>query len=148
MYRKQPDGRWLLARDANMLAPEPRPRAVLAAVPVLQVADVVASIAWYRDVLGFSADPFGPPDTPIFAILRRDGAELMLQKSCREPALPATDPEPPLAAYLRVSDVQSLLAAAIAASAQAGPIEARECGCREFTLIDPDGHVLVLSQCD
>lgn len=148
VYRKQPDGRWLLARDANMLAPEPRPRAVLGAVPVLQVADVAASIAWYRDVLGFSADPFGPPDAPVFAILRRDGAELMLQKSCREPAPLANGPEPPLAAYLRVADVQSLRAAAVAASAQAGPIEAREYGCREFTLIDPDGHVIVLGQCD
>lgn len=71
----------------------------------------------------------------------------MLQKSCRGSAPLATGPEPPLAAYLRVSDVQSLHAA-IAASAQAGPIEAREYGCREFSLIDPDGHVLVLGQCD
>ena len=36
--------------------------------------------SWYRDVLGFAADPFGPPADPSFAILRRDGAELMLQK--------------------------------------------------------------------
>ena len=49
------------------------------AVPVLRVASVARSMAWYVDVLGFSPDPVGPPDNPFFAILRRDGVEIMYQ---------------------------------------------------------------------
>jgi hypothetical protein len=51
-----------------------------AAVPVLRVASVAASLTWYRELLGFSGDAVGPPHDPLFAILRRDAAELMLQK--------------------------------------------------------------------
>src|SRR5689334_4607010 len=49
-------------------------------VPVLRVADVGQSVAWYERVLGFDADCF--PDEPPheFAIITRDGAELMLQR--------------------------------------------------------------------
>jgi hypothetical protein len=49
------------------------------AVPVLKVLDVGRSIAWYSSVFGFTADPF--PDSPpySFAILCRDGAQIMLQ---------------------------------------------------------------------
>ena len=109
VLRKQPDGRWLLARDANLLTPEPRRHGLQAAVPVFQVASVAQSIAWYRDVLGFTADPFGPPGEPVFAILRRDGVELMLQKN-RSASLPVRPPATELRmdAYLRVADVRSL----------------------------------------
>ena len=49
------------------------------AVPVLQVADVEISVRWYADVLGFTPNTF-PANPPFsFAILRRDGAEIMLQ---------------------------------------------------------------------
>jgi hypothetical protein len=48
-----------------------------AAVPVLRVASVAKSMAWYHEVLGFSGDAVGPPQDPLFAILRRDGVELM-----------------------------------------------------------------------
>ena len=68
VLRKQPDGRWLLARDANLLTPEPRRHGLHAAVPVFRVASVAKSIVWYRDVLGFTADPSGPPGEPVFAI--------------------------------------------------------------------------------
>jgi hypothetical protein len=49
------------------------------AVPVLKVSDVQRSIAWYGSLFGFKADPF--PDSPpyVFAILCRDGAQIMPQ---------------------------------------------------------------------
>jgi hypothetical protein len=54
---------------------------VESAVPVLQVADVERSSNWYASVLGFVAESF--PESPpyTFAILRRDGAEVMLQRN-------------------------------------------------------------------
>ena len=119
------------------------------AVPVLRVASVARSMAWYEDVLGFSADPVGPPDDPAFAILRRDGVELMLQK------VRAGVGEPRSAAiagggwdvYLRVDDVQALHDAIRTKAPGIGPIEVRVYGCRECVLTDPDGYALVLGEC-
>ena len=46
---------------------------------MLQVASVEISVRWYADVLGFTPDTF-PANPPYsFAILRRHGAEIMLQ---------------------------------------------------------------------
>lgn len=50
-----------------------------AAVPVLRVADVARSIAFYRDVLGFTADPFPVKPPILFAILRQGSTEIMLR---------------------------------------------------------------------
>jgi catechol 2,3-dioxygenase-like lactoylglutathione lyase family enzyme len=49
------------------------------AVPVLQVENVATSIEWYGRVLGFKAFPFPEKPPYSFAILDRDGVELMLQ---------------------------------------------------------------------
>ena len=61
------------------------------AVPVLQVADVSRSIDWYVAAFGFDPDPF-PPNPPYsFAILRRDGAEMMLQDATSSPPADAKE---------------------------------------------------------
>ena len=75
VLRKLSDGRWVISRDANLLTAGPARRGRQSAVPAFRVANVARSMAWYRDVLGFAADPFGPPADPSFAIFRRDGAE-------------------------------------------------------------------------
>lgn len=142
VFRKQ-EGRWLLARDANLLTPEKR--GVRAVVPVFQVANVGKSIRWYADVLGFRADPFGPPDEPVFAILNRDGMELMLQTNCGEAVKRSGEQWD---AYVRVGDVQNVRAAVLAKLPATEAIETREYGCQEFTVTDPDGHVLAIGQCD
>ena len=145
VFRRQPDGRWLLTRDANLLSPEPRHQGLHAVVPVFQVASVARSIDWYRDALGFTGDPFGPPGEPVFAILRRDGVELMVQKArAGTPARPVLT-ELGMDAYVRVYDVEVLHKAVSARVPDVGPIVAREYGCREFNLTDPDGHVIVIS---
>jgi hypothetical protein len=136
VLRKQ-NGRWVIARDANLVTPE---RAVHAAVPVFQVTSVARSITWYREILGFSADPVGPADDPVFAILRRDGVELMLQKGQAKPVQGWS-------AYIRVADVAALRDAALAKEPGVDPIVTREYGCLECTLPDPDGYVLAIGQC-
>jgi len=114
------------------------------AVPVLQVADVEKSLRWFADTLGFSGDPF--PDTPpySFAILRRDGAEIMLQ--CADAAGRRTggkpDPVFRWTIYLRAAGTSVLdLAAAVAKKTPLlrGP-ERMFYGLVEFELCDPDGH--------
>jgi uncharacterized protein (TIGR02246 family) len=144
ILRKQ-GGRWVIVRDANFVTPR---RQVRAAVPVFRVASVARSVAWYRDILGFAANPFGPPDEPTFAILSRDGVELMLQGGHRE----AGPPPPPLpeegwSAYIRVADVRKVREALLDRVPDAEPITRKEYGCEEFTLVDPDGHVLAIGEC-
>jgi uncharacterized glyoxalase superfamily protein PhnB len=46
---------------------------------VFPVSDVQQTLQWYSDVLGFRSDPL-PADKPVFAILRRDGVEIMVRQ--------------------------------------------------------------------
>ena len=113
-----------------------------AAVPVLRVASVARSAAWYAKVLGFVGDPVGPPADPVFAILRRDDVELMLQKvrpGIVAPRASAAGPESGWDVYLRIDDVEAFR--------DLGTIVDREYGCREIAIQDPDGHVVVLGEC-
>jgi catechol 2,3-dioxygenase-like lactoylglutathione lyase family enzyme len=119
------------------------------AVSVFRVSSVARSAAWYASVLGFVADSVGPAGDPVFSILRRDGAELMLQK-VREgvgAARSATTAGGGWDAYLRVNDVEALRSAVQAKVSEVGPIVLREYGCRELALTDPDGHVIILGEC-
>ena len=122
------------------------------AVPVLQVIDVARSIAWYRDALNFDADPFPARPPYSFAILRRDGVELMLQLAHGGPAPdgrrdPAT-PRPGWAIYLRLEGGELLdLAEALRRRAPLlrGP-ERMPYGQVELEIADPDGHRLCLAE--
>ena len=118
------------------------------AVPVLQVADVEISVRWYADVLGFTPNTF-PANPPVsFAILRRDGAEIMLQcgeamgSSVRKQA-----PEFVWSVYLRIAGTAVLDVAAAVESKTTilrGP-ERMFYGLVEFEICDPDGHRVCVS---
>jgi len=121
---------------------------VYSVVPVLRVASVAKSAAWYSRVLGFLADPVGPPSDPVFAILRRDDTEIMLQKVRTGVAAPrAATTEGGWDVYLRIDDAEAFRESVRAHVPAVGAMEHREYGCREFTVSDPDGHVLVLGEC-
>lgn len=116
------------------------------AVPVLQVANVETSLRWYVDVLGFKSDTFPSSPPYSFAMLRRDGAEIMLQ-CADQPRLASSsegkfDPEFLWSIYLRVAGTGVLdVAAAVEKRAQLlrGP-EKMFYGLVEFELCDPDGY--------
>ena len=115
------------------------------AVPVLQVANVETSLGWYVDVLGFTADPFPKSPPYSFAILRREGAEIMLQ--CSEDDVREPDPEFRWSVYLRVAAAAVLeVAAAVEKKAQLlrGP-ERMFYGLVEFEICDPDGYRVCVS---
>jgi len=118
------------------------------AFPVLQVTNIETSVRWYVDVLGFTCNTF-PANPPYsFAILRRDGAEIMLQcaeevpSSGREPA-----PEFVWSVYLRVAGTAVLDVAAMVESKTKilrGP-ERMFYGLVEFEVCDPDGYRVCVS---
>ncbi len=115
--------------------------------PVLLVADLDRSLAFYGDLLGFDCERHGDP--PNFAVVKRDDAILLL-------ALAGDDErlvphwhivEKMWNAYVRVEDVDELYA----------EVRGRGCpidyslydaphGFREFGVTDPDGHDVAFGQ--
>ena len=121
------------------------------AVPVLQVGNVETSCRWYADVLGFTPNPFPKSPPYSFAILRRDGAEIMLQ--CAEETKGtgstrrAADPAFRWSVYLRIEGTAIFEVAAAAgkkAKVMRDP-ERMAYGLVEFELCDPDGYRVCIS---
>ena len=113
-----------------------------AMVPVLQVSDVSTSMQWYKDILGFDGSAFPKEEPHTFALLRRDGSEIMLQSSREAPVSHGW------AVYIRVTDNQLLdLAAHVRARVPLSREPQRMPYCDvEFTVADPNGHEIVLSE--
>ncbi|WP_010581829.1 VOC family protein [Schlesneria paludicola] len=64
--------------------------AIQSAVPLLQVFDILKSIAFYRDVLEFAVVSTSDPAKPLFwAMLQNGGATLMLNSAFEEHERPA-----------------------------------------------------------
>lgn len=115
-----------------MTAPFP----FIRAMPVLDVADMAASLAFYRDKLGFSAATWGEP--PTFAIVQRGTISL---------ALAAAAVTRNWTAYLYVQDVDALYAElrGLGVDIPHAP-ETQPYGCRELVVDDPDGHLIAFGQ--
>jgi catechol 2,3-dioxygenase-like lactoylglutathione lyase family enzyme len=115
-------------------------------VPVLRVADVSRSMAWYRDHLGFAAVP--TPNEPPFAscVLRRDDTELMLRRastpSLRAPQSYDWD------VYIRLTggELTLLLDKARRTTPLVRGPEVMPDGEVEFELEDPDGHRVCVAE--
>jgi catechol 2,3-dioxygenase-like lactoylglutathione lyase family enzyme len=114
-------------------------------VPLFRVADVGRSIAWYREVLGFAAEPF-PAEPPYeFAILRRGPAEIMGRRSAG--GRPAPGGGGGWDAYVRMSGgIHALYDALQQRMPIVRRLEIMEYGDTEFEIADPDGYVLCLSE--
>jgi uncharacterized glyoxalase superfamily protein PhnB len=119
---------------------------IVKAVPVLEVADVGVSIKWYREMLGFSADPF--PESPPyqFAILRHGQTELMLQCGTSK-ALPGQR-QYQWDVYFRLGggQIRQLFAQLTSQGVVSRRLERMFYGLAEFEIKDPDGYVLCLSE--
>jgi catechol 2,3-dioxygenase-like lactoylglutathione lyase family enzyme len=111
--------------------------------PRLHIADFNRSVAFYRDVLGFTVEATFPENEPTFAILSRDGVGLQIggidaQKS------PGHRPSCTL--FFDVTDVLALhgqLKKTV--EIEWGP-EVYFYHRREFAIRDPDGHLIILSE--
>ena len=108
-------------------------------MPVLQVADVARSEAFYRDALGFrSHGSWGDP--PAFAIVQRGRVTLALDRSRDGAPVPVNQY---WAAYLYVEDADALAEEfrRRGVAILRGP-ENMPYGLRDFDVRDPDGHIL------
>ena len=115
------------------------PVKLMATAPVLVAADVGATAEWYRKVLGFEPDLF--PECPpyAFAILNRDGVEIMLRRC--GPSGP-TRPDGDWNVYIRTSGVRELAEQLKDSGAIVDPLVSKDYGCLELTVADPNLFVL------
>jgi catechol 2,3-dioxygenase-like lactoylglutathione lyase family enzyme len=118
-------------------------RKVFASTPVLLVSDLRRSVDFYVRALGYEEPAlFGEP--PEFAMIHRDGHDLML--SLAEKA-PHPNGGEAWDVHLRVADLAAERAALVAADATIlRELEQTEYGMRELVVVDPDGHWICLGQ--
>ena len=111
--------------------------------PVLLVADVQKTAAYFRDALGFTIPRFWG-DPPTFTIANREGLEVMLnQVAPGEAFKPNADYDGRYDAYFWVRDADALHAEMSAKGADiVCPPSDEPYMMREFQVRDPDGHLL------
>jgi uncharacterized glyoxalase superfamily protein PhnB len=116
--------------------------------PVFVVADVAATIGWYESELGFVSFPF-PPDPPhAFAIVVRNGVEIMFQRieEYVKPDLYAQRAGGVWNAYVRMSGVKEFYESVKDKLDIKMPLRQQPYGDWEFEVRDPNGYVLVFSE--
>jgi catechol 2,3-dioxygenase-like lactoylglutathione lyase family enzyme len=129
--------------------------AILGISPFFIVADVTATLAFYRDMLGFEVTFRGPtPEDEFFGIVRRDGATIMFKslgvisdgKEIIVGPVPNYGREPAFSwdAYLEVADPDALATefAARGLSFSVPLSDRGDDGVRGFAIKDVDGYGL------
>jgi uncharacterized glyoxalase superfamily protein PhnB len=123
--------------------------------PNLVVSDLGRSLAFYRDVLGFTvvttvpeqAAPGGEP--LVFAWMQRDTVSVFLNSE-EAAKMKASAGSGMLFITLEAADVASGVDALFAAVKDRAPVEMpltdQFYGMREFTITDPDGYVVIFAQ--
>ena len=112
--------------------------------PSFIVRNAAASVAFYRDKLGFEVEYQHPDDDPFFAIVRRDNEMLFLKAVGVDP-LPNAERHPwaRLDAYVSVPDPDALAEEFLSRGVDFSvPLKDTEDGLRGFELKDADGYVL------
>ncbi len=119
------------------------PAQFLRSAAVLVVADVLASVAFYRDKLGFrQVNLWGDP--PCFAIVVRGTVSLFLDQTRKPIAAPVNQY---WAAYIYVDNVEALHAEYSRCAVEViRGLETTDYGCREFDVRDLDGHIIGFGQ--
>jgi uncharacterized glyoxalase superfamily protein PhnB len=125
--------------------------------PNLVVADIALSIAFYRDLLGFSIQATVPDKSPFaFAWMQRDGISVFLNTlgSVKEdlPGLAARPIGGTNTMYIAVEaespemGVDALFDAIHPGARVMMPLTTQFYGMREFGIEDPDGYVIFVGQ--
>lgn len=121
--------------------------------PNLIVADVAASVAFYRDVLGFGLGPTVPESAPyVFAIVQADSIEIFL--NAPEPAIaeyPVFKERPiggTLTLFIEVDNVRQAYESLKNRVHVVMPLETKWYGVTEFAFTDPDGYVITFAERD
>ena len=113
--------------------------------PFLIVSSVDKTVAFYRDKLGFETRFQEPDRNPFFAIIGREGAQLLVKSDKSVPPLPNSKRHPSMRwdAFVYAPDPDALAAEFAGRSvAFSVPLQDTHDGLRGFEICDPDGYVL------
>ncbi len=121
--------------------------APLAIAPILLVADIAASIAYWRDKVGFAEQTFD--SAPGFAIMTRGGARIMLQQAEHGTTIVPNWKlrEKTSNVFIWIDDAKSLYEELIARGADIDwELYEAPYGALEFGIQDPDGYDIAFAQ--
>ncbi|HMF52708.1 MAG TPA: VOC family protein [Edaphobacter sp.] len=113
--------------------------------PSFIVSNVDQTIAFYREKLGFEATFQEPDRNAFFAIIRRDGAQLLIKSERNVTPQPNHTRHPHMRwdAYVFAPDPDALAAEFVDHGATfSAPLKDTHDGLRGFEITDPDGYVL------
>jgi catechol 2,3-dioxygenase-like lactoylglutathione lyase family enzyme len=113
--------------------------------PFFIVSNVDQTIAFYRDKLGFEMRLREPETAPFFAIIGRDGAQILVKSDKDVSPLPNAQRHPSMRwdAFVYAADPDALAAEfADRGAAFSAPLADTHDGLRGFEICDPDGYVL------
>lgn len=105
-------------------------------VPMLTVTDLDATLAFYRDVLGFEC----PERLEGWAVVQRDGVEVMF--SLPNQHVPFEKSILTGSLYFKLDDVDALWQELKDKARILYPIETFDYGMREFAILDNNGYCL------
>ncbi len=119
--------------------------------PNLIVSDVGRSVAFYRDVLGFSLEQTVPDAAPyVFAIVKSGGAEIFLNApGPAQEEYPALKDRPiggTLTLFIDVEDIRGSHEQLRDRVQVVMPLETKWYGVTEFAFLDPDGYIITFAQ--
>ena len=116
--------------------------------PVFAVADIGATIRWYDENLGFTGHPFPPQGPYVFAIMKRDKIEIMLQRvnDYQKPNIYDSRDGGVWDAYFRIEAVKEFFESVRQKVTVVKPLCRQPYGNWEFEVADLNGYVLVFSE--
>lgn len=122
-----------------------------AVTPNLIVRDIARSLAFYRDVLGFTIKDTVPPAAPfVFVWLERGSVTVFLNDAAaaakdlpvfETPAFGGT-----CTLFVAVDGVDALHAQVAGQAPIVMPLHTQWYGMREFAVHDPDGHLITFAE--
>jgi uncharacterized glyoxalase superfamily protein PhnB len=119
--------------------------------PNLLVRDVAKSLAYYRDVLGFTIGETVPDKEPfVFVWLKHGDVSVFLNDinaAARDYPAAASLPQGGTAAlFFIITDVDGYHAKVAPKTKVIMPLKTQFYGLREFAVSDPDGHIITFAE--
>lgn len=119
--------------------------------PNLIVRDIARSTAFYRDVLGFAIKQTVPDAEPfVFVWLERDGVPVFLNDvtaaAAEHPELAHGPFGGTCTLFIVLTDVDRYHDAIASKATVTMPLKTQFYGMREFSIVDPDGHLITFAE--
>jgi uncharacterized glyoxalase superfamily protein PhnB len=119
--------------------------------PNLLVRDIAKSLAFYRDVLGFTMGETVPDKEPfVFVWMKRDDVSVFLNDpnaaAADYPGVLTLPPGGTATLFFVITGVDAYHAEVAPKSKVIMPIKTQFYGMREFAVTDPDGHIITFAE--